>query len=187
VIKLAAERSVGVMIRHQTWWRLAPAAVVVLAAAGCGSAARTGQSTPSAKLSSAVVSTQTASAAAHGRRRSGVEGQAIEVGCSQIRTGAFVCPRHPARAAIAIARTPVGRQFTIKTDRAGRFRIGLRPGTYNLVASSSDAALYAAPILVQVRARQFTRVQIRLVSRRRTAPPNHTGCQACPPPPPAGP
>jgi hypothetical protein len=91
----------------------------------------------------------------------------------------------PVPATIGASRIPAGHLIKARTDRTGRFRLDLGPGTYRLVAEPANGLVHAAPMVIRVRAHRFTRVQIGFLARPLSpSSPGAAGCRACPPPPP---
>jgi hypothetical protein len=70
------------------------------------------------------------------------------------------CPDLPYRAWIDV-RAPSGRQLTrVRSDEDGRFRMGLRPGTYTLRPESGDPFPVAETLHVVVVRDRYTEVTI---------------------------
>ena len=69
------------------------------------------------------------------------------------------CREHPVRASIRVMRGS-GRVATVRSGRAGRFRVSLAPGKYRLVPQPVGSS-HAAPLKVQVPDGSFVRVDVR--------------------------
>ncbi len=145
----------------------------VVVAGGCGSSASQ-RSSPRQTVSPAV-STTASPAASSTRRshkisrtggRSGVTGQAVASVCGALPAGKQTCPRRPVLATIRVVQRPSGQEVAvIHTDPAGRFRLNLAPGAYELFSRTSGYFLYARPVILRVRSHQIARTLVSFAPR----------------------
>lgn len=172
-------------------------AIGALTAGGCGSAAGQPLSSnhgPVSQSASAPIATRTPAAPVptsvsfRRSRSSGIVGRVIvPAQCGpQPAAGVPCSPDRPAVATIRVRQRSTGRLVAL-VHTAGRFRIDLAPGAYEL-APRLSIFLYAPRVELRVDRRRFEHVVIIFVPRRSPAvAPGAGGCKACPPPPPAAP
>lgn len=145
----------------------------LFAASGCGSAAvgqrATTSSTVSTTATAAVAARSTSRSQQRSGRageRSGVIGQSISSGCAISGAGDRPCPRHPVRATIVVLSVPSRHQVAmLHTDRAGRFQLNLRPGSYAFAARTSNFLLFAPTIEIRVLPQHLERLTVTFFMR----------------------
>jgi len=133
------------------------------AATGCGSAtSQPAQSSAVSQAGSSTAAPGTQYTESQGTsRQSGITGQTVAVICEGASPGKQGCPRHPMIATVAVVRVPSKRRVaSTRTDRTGHFRLELPPGTYQLLATSSDFLLWALPLTTRVLPHQMTRTTV---------------------------
>ena len=102
---------------------------------------------------------------ASGRFRSGIFGRVLVGPPCPVSELPVNCREHPLRASIAVRRAGK-RVTTMRSNAKGRFRHGLRPGTYRLVPRQTRHASASARS-VRVRAGEFASVTVRYHSNGR--------------------
>jgi hypothetical protein len=116
----------------------------VFAAAGCGSATEQAHST--------------------GQPRSGIVGQSVALVCGGASSDGQGCRQHPVLATIEVLRTTSHeRVTTVHSNRTGRFRVNLAPGTYRLQARNSNDLIWARAVTTRVLAHRITHATITFV------------------------
>lgn len=166
----------------------------VLVASGCGSSA-TPTISPSQTVSQAASTTATAGASSTrrsheisrgGDRRSGITGEAVTSECAVLPAGEQTCPRQPVLATIEVLQSPSGHEIAIvHTNRAGRFRLSVPPGAYQLASQTPGFLLFAPRVALRVRSHHFEHVQLSFIPRHPLpVASGPAGCKACPPSPP---
>ena len=137
------------------------------AAIGCGSAinqqvprTQKASHTDATTVKTITRSTPRSPATRAGARPSGITGRVLATRCTALR-GEHACPGRRVPATIKVLRAPSGDQTaTVQSDAAGRFRIKVPPGAYQLLATSSDHFFYARPVRLRVRPHHFERVTV---------------------------
>jgi hypothetical protein len=139
----------------------------VLALSGCGSSIsqQTAQShaTPSR---SAPTPLRTGKTRVSHRRRSGgqgsgIVGQTVSSRCAGQAASDPGCRERPVRATIEVLRLPDRvRTANVATDYAGRFRLSVPPGSYELVPRTSGVLLWARDVHIRVAAKELARVVV---------------------------
>jgi hypothetical protein len=72
-----------------------------------------------------------------------------------------MCRERPVRATIKVVRLP-GRDHvvTVATDEAGRFRVDVVPGSYQLMSRTAGFLMLASDVQVSVRAKRVAHVVV---------------------------
>jgi hypothetical protein len=78
-----------------------------------------------------------------------------------------MCRERPVQATIKILRLP-GRDHvaTVATDEAGRFRVDVAPGSYQLMSRTAGFLMWASDVHVSVRANSLAHVVVTFVPRK---------------------
>jgi hypothetical protein len=149
---------------------LAPLLVGLFVATGCGSVSGqpTRASTATLAASTTTIPDQTAgvpSASIAGDGPSGIAGQAVAIVCGG-PSSEQGCPHHPVLATIYVLRMPSRRRIaTVRTDKQGRFRVDIAPGTYQLQARASSSLIWARVITTQVLVHQVKHATLTFAPR----------------------
>jgi hypothetical protein len=144
----------------------------VLALSGCGSSLgqRTAQSpaaaSRSASTSVGIGGTAVSQRGRRGGQRSGIVGQAVSSRCAGQAADNPGCRERPVRATIEILRLPSRAETaSVSTDYAGRFRLSVPPGNYELVARTSGFLLLARGMRLRVHASELAHVVVTFFPR----------------------
>ena len=143
----------------------------VVALSGCGSSLNQ-QTAQNAAADSRSTSTPQAAesstpgqAGRAGDHRSGITGQVVTSRCGGQSAGEM-CRERPLRATIKVMRLP-GRDHvaTVATDDAGRFRVDVAPGSYQLMSRTAGFLMLASDVHVSVRANSLAHVVVTFFPR----------------------
>ena len=90
----------------------------------------------------------------------GVEGIVLLGPQCPVATAQDPCPDSPYQAWIRVRRLDGGTVTRVRSGEDGRFRVGLRPGTYRLDPESGDPLPFAMEQEVEVEAGRYTEVVV---------------------------
>jgi hypothetical protein len=95
-----------------------------------------------------------------GADTSGIRGQALSGPHCPVEVEGSPCPDLPWKGTVIAIDTETGEEFTVVTDRDGRFELALAPGTYEVSIVSESSPPFAKPETVTVEPGSFTEIVV---------------------------